>query len=57
MPGKVSVTGGSLHLTVAEQFPDHRKAFAQGERPRRVGVAEIVISVTGGFLSNPPLTE
>ena len=29
----MSVSGGSLHLRVTEQLPNHREAFAQGQRP------------------------
>ena len=36
--GQVSVPRSGLHLRVAQQFPDHRKALAERQRPRSIGV-------------------
>ena len=40
--GKVGVTGGCLYLGVTEQLTDHRQAFAQRQRARGEGVAQVV---------------
>ena len=44
IPGKVGVPGGRLHLRVTQQFPDHGQAFAQGQRPGSIRMAEVVNS-------------
>ena len=42
IPGKMRVPGSRLHLRMTEQFPDHREALAQGQRPRCIPVPQIV---------------
>ena len=38
------ISGGRLHLGMAEQLPDHREALAQGQGPRRIRVPQVVDS-------------
>ena len=40
----MSVPGGRLDLGVAEQLPDHREAFAHGQRPRSIRSPKIMES-------------
>ena len=40
--GKMSIAGGGVYLAVSEQPADHRQALAEGERPRRERVPEVV---------------
>ena len=38
----MGIAGGGVRLAVAEQPADHRQALAEGERPGRERVAEVV---------------
>lgn len=35
-------SSGRLDLRVTEQIPDHRKALAQGQRPRGIRMTKVV---------------
>ena len=52
----MGITGGRLHLAVTEELADHRQALAEGERPRGVGVAQVVNAHVFqlGLLANYP---
>ena len=39
---EVGIAGGRLHLGVAQELPDHGKAFAESQGPGREGMAYIV---------------
>ena len=41
IPRQMGVARGRLHLRMTEQFPDHRQALAQGQRPRGRRVPEV----------------
>ena len=38
------VPRGRLNLRVTEQFPDHREALSQGQRPRSIRMPEVMNS-------------
>ena len=42
VPSQMRVSGGRLNLGMAEQLPDHREALAQGQRPRRIRMPDVV---------------
>ena len=56
VPGQMRVAGGRLNLGMAEQFPDHREALAQGERPRSIRVAKIIHQGSTGVICEPMLS-
>ena len=42
LPREVGIAGGRLDLAVAEEPGDHGQAFAEGERPGREAVSEVM---------------
>ena len=40
--GQVRISGGRLHLGVAQQLADHRKALAERQRPRSIRMPEVM---------------